>query len=169
MFRGFRCFNCFKSRDWPRAGRERFDTVPVNNLTQSAALNPLALIIEDDDTLAAMFAEALRQVHFKTVVVSDGADAVAQVTALAPVLIILDLHLPHVAGDEILRQIRQDEKLTKVHVVVITADAVRAAAVQDEADLVLIKPLMSWKDFKVKEVFRDFMALTFLRLKRPCN
>ena len=115
--------------------------MPANNLPQSAALNPLALIIEDDDTLAAMFAEALRQVHFKTVIVSDGATAVAQVTALAPALIILDLHLPHVAGDEILHQIRQDENLTKAHVVVTTADAVRAAALQDKADVVLIKPV----------------------------
>jgi len=115
--------------------------VPANDLTQSAALNPLALIIEDDATLAALYAEALRQVHFKSVIVSDGAAAMAQVTALAPALIILDLHLPHVAGDEILHQIRQDEKLTKAHVVVTTADAVGAAAVQDEADLILIKPI----------------------------
>ena len=115
--------------------------MPANNLTQSAALNPLALIIEDDDTLAAMYAEALRQVHFNTVIVSDGAAAVAQVAALAPALIILDLHLPHVSGDEILHQIRRNEKLAKVHVVVTTADAVQAAAVQDEADLILIKPI----------------------------
>ncbi len=65
----------------------------------------------------------------------------AQVIALAPALIILDLHLPHVSGGEILHQIRQDEKLAKAHVVVTTADSVQAAAVQDEADLVLIKPI----------------------------
>jgi CheY-like chemotaxis protein len=118
-----------------------FDTVPANNLTQSSALNPLALIIEDDATLAALYAEALRQVHFKSVIVSDGAAAMAQVTALAPALIVLDLHLPHVSGDEILHQIRQDKKLAKAHIVVTTADAVGAGAMQDEADLVLIKPI----------------------------
>ncbi len=110
-------------------------------MPQSTALNPLALIIEDDDTLAAMYAEALRQVHFKTAIVSDGAAAMAQMTALTPALIILDLHLPHVSGDEILRRIRQDATLAKVHVVVTTADAVRAAALQDKADVVLIKPV----------------------------
>ena len=115
--------------------------MPANNLPQSTALNPLALIIEDDDTLAAMYVEALRRVHFKTVAVSDGAVAVAQVKALAPALIILDLHLPHISGDEILHRIRQDATLAKAHVIVTTADAVGAAAVQDEADLVLIKPV----------------------------
>lgn len=112
-----------------------------NNLPQSAALNPLALIVEDDETLATLYAEALRQVHFKTVIVSDGAVALTQVKALAPALIILDLHLPHVSGDEILHQVRQAAALAKTHVIVTTADAVRAAMVQDEADLVLIKPV----------------------------
>jgi DNA-binding response OmpR family regulator len=122
------------------AGKDS-SAVPVNHLDQSSALNPLALIIEDDNALAALFAETLRQVHFKSVIVSDGAAAVAQVKALGPALIILDLHLPHVAGDEILREIRQDEQLAKAHVVVTTADAVGAAAVQDQADLVMIKPV----------------------------
>jgi two-component system, cell cycle response regulator DivK len=113
----------------------------ANNSIQSTPLNPLALIIEDDDTLAALYAETLRQAHFKSVIVSDGAAAMAQVIALAPALIVLDLHLPHVSGGEILHQIRQDDKLAKAHVVVTTADSVQAAAVQDEADLVLIKPI----------------------------
>ncbi len=108
---------------------------------QSTTLNPLALIIEDDDKLSAIYAEALRQAHFKTVIVSDGAAALAQVTALRPALIILDLHLPFVSGDEILHLIRQDKNLAGMHVIVTTADAVQAAAVQDEADLILIKPV----------------------------
>ena len=113
----------------------------ASNLFQSAALNPLALIIEDDDKLSTIYAEALRQAHFKTVVVLDGAAALTQVAALTPALIILDLHLPHVSGDEILHKIRQDENLAMTHVVVITADAGHAAGVQAEADLVLIKPV----------------------------
>jgi two-component system cell cycle response regulator DivK len=115
--------------------------VPVNNLYQSTPLNPLALIVEDDDALAAIYQEALRQVHFKSIVVSDGAVAMTQVQALAPALVILDLHLPHVSGIDILRQIRQDPALASIHVIVTTADSVRAATVQDQADLVMIKPV----------------------------
>jgi DNA-binding response OmpR family regulator len=112
-----------------------------NHVTPTTTPDPLALIIEDDDKLSAIYAEALRQANFETVIISDGAAALAQMRVLAPALIILDLHLPHTAGDEILRQIRQDEKLTRAHVVVTTADAVRAATVQDQADLVMIKPI----------------------------
>jgi CheY-like chemotaxis protein len=115
-------------------------TVQANDLIDPAVLDPLALIIEDDDKLSALYAEALRQAQFRTAIVSDGAAALAQVTALAPALIILDLHLPHVSGDEILRKIRQDENLAKLHVIVTTADAARAT-MQDRADLILIKPI----------------------------
>ena len=107
----------------------------------SATSDPVALVIEDDDKLSLIYAEALRQAHFKPVAVPDGADAVAQITALLPALIILDLHLPHVSGDKILQQIRQDEALATIHVIIITADAVQAEAMQDKADLILTKPI----------------------------
>lgn len=106
-----------------------------------AALNPIALVIEDDDKLALIYAEALRQAQFQAVVVSDGAEALAQITGFSPVLIILDLHLPHVSGVQILRDLRQDQRLAKTHVIVTTADAQQAESVADEADLTLIKPV----------------------------
>ncbi len=107
----------------------------------SAALNPVALIIEDDDKLALIYAEALRRAQFEAVVVSDGAIALAQAAALSPALIILDLHLPHISGIQILHDLRQDERLAKTHVIVTTADALQAANVRDKADLTLIKPV----------------------------
>ena len=41
----------------------------------------------------------------------------------AVALVILDLHLPHVSGVDILHQIRQDTTLAQVHVIVTTADS----------------------------------------------
>ena len=115
--------------------------MPVKNLYQSTPLNPLALIVEDDHALAGIYQETLRQVHFKSIIVTDGAVALAQVKALTPALVLLDLHLPHVSGVDILRQIRQDPALAHIHVIVTTADPVRAEAVEDQADLVMIKPI----------------------------
>ena len=107
----------------------------------SAAHNPVALIIEDDDKLALIYAEALRRAQFEAVVISDGAVALAQAAALSPALIILDLHLPHISGLQILQELRQDERLAKTHVIVTTADALQAANVRDKVDLTLIKPV----------------------------
>jgi CheY-like chemotaxis protein len=40
-----------------------------------------------------------------------------------PVLVLLDLHLPDIGGDEVLRSLRSDPELAAVPVVVISADA----------------------------------------------
>jgi CheY-like chemotaxis protein len=58
-----------------------------------------------------------------------------------PDVVILDLHLPGVQGDQILHQIRADERMAGTRVVVITAYSALARTLQDEADLVLIKPV----------------------------
>jgi CheY-like chemotaxis protein len=55
--------------------------------------------------------------------------------------VILDLHLPGVQGDQILHHIRTDERMAETQVVVITAYTALARTLQDEADLVLIKPV----------------------------
>ena len=110
-------------------------------MTQATHDNPLALIIEDDDKLSVIYAEALHQAGFETSVIHDGAVALEQVVVLSPALIVLDLHLPYVSGDEILNRIRHDEGLARSQVIVTTADAARAAALPNQPDFILIKPI----------------------------
>jgi len=112
-----------------------------SHLTQAATHNPLALIIEDDDKLAAIYVEALRQAGFETTAIHDGTAALEQLAFLCPALIVLDLHLPHVSGGKILHQIRQDERLARTQVIITTADAARAETLRDQPDLILIKPI----------------------------
>lgn len=102
---------------------------------------PLALIIEDDDKLSIIYTEALRQAEFNTLVIYDGAEALARLPTCQPAVIILDLHLPHVSGDKILGVIRQTESLAQTQVIITTADATLAAALRQPSDLVLIKPI----------------------------
>lgn len=100
-----------------------------------------ALIIEDEADLATIFSEALRAGGFDTEIIQDGAVAVERLKVVVPVVVVLDLHLPHVAGPDILRQIRSDERLQKTRVLVATADASMAETLLDDADLVLLKPI----------------------------
>jgi CheY-like chemotaxis protein len=41
-----------------------------------------------------------------------------------PDLILLDLHLPDIAGDEVLRRLRADERTREIPVIVLSADAI---------------------------------------------
>ena len=102
---------------------------------------PLALIIEDDDDLSLIFAEALRAAGFRTEIVQDGAVAIERIEALFPKVVILDMHLPHMSGDEILKRIRASQTLRNIRVVVTTADARLAEQTGRQADMVLIKPI----------------------------
>jgi DNA-binding response OmpR family regulator len=100
-----------------------------------------AMIIEDNEDLAIIFAEALQAAGFDTDIIQDGETAVAELEASVPRIIILDLHLPHVSGEEILRGIRSDERFDGTRVIIATADPRMADMLKNDADLVLLKPI----------------------------
>lgn len=103
--------------------------------------NWLALVIEDDEDLATIFAEALRAAGYETRIVRAGDTALAQLAATVPHVVVLDLHLPFVSGADILRQIRADARLAQVRVIIVSADPRMADMLEGQADLVLIKPI----------------------------
>ena len=100
-----------------------------------------AMIIEDNEDLAIIFAEALQAAGFDTGIVQDGDTALVRLEASRPDIIILDLHLPHVSGEAILERIRTDERLAGTRVIIATADPRMADMLKDQADLVLLKPI----------------------------
>ena len=103
--------------------------------------NPLALIIEDDIDLANIFTEAVQNADFEVESIQDGEQALARLASIVPAMVVLDLHLPHVGGEQILKQIRADSRLARTRIIVATADPVKGDALAEQADLVLIKPI----------------------------
>ncbi len=99
-----------------------------------------AMVIEDDFDASVIFAKALEVLGFETEIVRDGAVALEKLATVVPEIIVLDLHLPNVVGTQILRQIRADERLSELRVIVATADPRSAELIQPLADLVLLKP-----------------------------
>lgn len=102
---------------------------------------PLVLIIEDDIELSDIFSTVLQANGLETEIVRDGQFAIDRISKLMPDAIILDMHLPHVSGIEILTQIRKDPKLSSLKVIVATADVLLAQASDTKADMVLVKPV----------------------------
>lgn len=103
--------------------------------------NQLALIIEDDPYLSDIFARALRAAEFDIEVVRDGQQAFTRLDETQPVIVILDLHLPHMSGDKILHHIRTDPRLAQTRVIITSADHILADSLKLDADLVLVKPV----------------------------
>jgi CheY-like chemotaxis protein len=103
--------------------------------------NPLALIVEDEANLIEVFTDALTRAGFQTEAVQDGEAALARLAAIIPAVVVLDMRLPLVTGDEILKHIRADARLAQTRVILTTGDARAAAALEHDADLVLMKPV----------------------------
>jgi CheY-like chemotaxis protein len=105
-------------------------------------MSELALIIEDDIDLANIFAEALRSVGFSLEIAPDGRQARERLKgADVPFVILLDMHLPYVSGEELLADIKQDERFSKTMVIITTADARLGEMYRDQVDFALIKPI----------------------------
>lgn len=100
-----------------------------------------ALVIEDDKDEAFVFTRALQAAGFETEAVRSGDTALVRLATVVPDVVVLDLHLPHVDGRDIVRQIRRDARLARTRVIVVTGDPQWAESVRGEADLVLIKPI----------------------------
>jgi len=106
-------------------------------------MSQLALIIEDDEDLASIFAEALRGVGFDVELVPDGRMAQDRLNnGVPPFLILLDMHLPHISGADLLTNIiKKDERFAKSVVIITTADARMGEAYTEQVDFVMIKPI----------------------------
>jgi CheY-like chemotaxis protein len=90
------------------------------------------LLVEDDPGDVLMTQEAFEEhkVHNRLTVVSDGAEALAYLRregvyadAVRPDLILLDLNLPRRDGREVLAEVKKDDELCQIPVVVLTTSA----------------------------------------------
>jgi len=105
-------------------------------------MSELALIVEDDEDLADIFAEALRGVGFEVELVADGRVAQERLKGeVVPFIILLDMHLPHVSGGDLLTIIKQDERFSDTVIIITTADARMGEMYREQADFVLVKPI----------------------------
>ena len=111
------------------------------------------LLVEDDDAHAELVRMAIAENQISNPVdrVSDGEAALAYVrregsyaNRLPPDIILLDLKLPKIDGHEVLNQLKADEKLRAIPVVVLTTSAAetdKAKAYYRHANSYLVKPV----------------------------
>ena len=83
--------------------------------------NAKILIVDDDPDLRQALRLRLRANHYETVNAVDGYSAIAQAYKERPNLIILDLGLPAGDGFIVLERLQQDDKLSMIPVIVLTA------------------------------------------------
>ncbi len=99
------------------------------------------LLIEDEEGIITFVRRGLEAAGHQVLVAGDGLDGLAMALATDVELVVLDLGLPGIPGEEVLRRLRQ--RRPTVPVIVLTAkDAVadRVANLEAGADDYLVKP-----------------------------
>lgn len=79
------------------------------------------LVCDDDPLLVDLLDYRLSSRGYEVVIARDGAEALAQLQEGTPDAIVLDAMMPVMDGHEVLRRIREDDKLADVPVIMLSA------------------------------------------------
>jgi class 3 adenylate cyclase len=104
---------------------------------------PLVLIVEDSPTQALYLQALLDQQDLETVLASDGRKGLDLAHRLIPDLIVLDMEMPEMNGDEVLALLKADAELWGVPVIMVSAlDQIENVAhcIEMGAEDYLLKP-----------------------------
>jgi CheY-like chemotaxis protein len=98
------------------------------------------LVVDDEEDARAGLAERLEEAGYAAVAVASAAEAFDFLIRQGePLCLLLDLMMPGKTGGEFLEELRQDSKLARIPVVVVTA--AEEVPVGLPADAVLKKPI----------------------------
>jgi CheY-like chemotaxis protein len=102
---------------------------------------PQLLLVDDSAAIVAFEAAALSGLY-SLATASDGAEALEKIRDLRPALVLLDLSMPVMDGDEVVKEVRGDRSLDDVAIVIVSTEKGRAEeCLRVGANAYLPKPL----------------------------
>lgn len=87
------------------------------------------LVIDDKNELLHLMRRVLEDEGYQVALLQDGRDAFAQVKVQLPDLLILDLKLGDISGQDVLKQLKHDPVTIEIPVIVYTAAVLEAEEV----------------------------------------
>lgn len=106
------------------------------------------LVVEDNELNLKLFCDLLKAHGHETRAASDGREVLQEARSFAPDLVIMDIHLPHISGLDLILALKADEGLKHVPIMAVTAyagkgdeDRIRAAG----AEAYVSKPISVMK------------------------
>lgn len=105
----------------------------------------LALVVEDNPEMRRFIQETLAT-EFRVMTASDGREGLEQARALRPDVLITDLMMPVMSGDQLVRAVRADKALELIPILLLTAkadDTLRIQLLREGAQDYLTKPFLA--------------------------
>ncbi len=89
--------------------------------------NKKILIIDDEADILRLVSLRLKKLGYDILTANNGKDGLDSIRTNKPDLILLDLILPVISGEKICRQIKKDEELKHIPIILFTASDVSVA------------------------------------------
>ena len=114
------------SAEWPHAGENRSDAGSASSEGAShATTTPLAVLYVEDNLANVRLMERITALRPRVTLThaTQGGLALELIASTRPDLILLDLHLPDMSGEEVLRRLQAENETRDIPTVVVSADA----------------------------------------------
>ena len=135
------------------------ETFPV--LSADDDKRPLALVIEDNADLNALIGQELAR-DFRVATAADGQRGLELIRTYKPDLVICDVMMPRMSGEEVVRAVRADPSIATTAILVLSAragDADRMLLLDAGANDYLTKPFSAPElRARVRNLVRDVLA-----------
>ncbi|MBR5725836.1 MAG: helix-turn-helix domain-containing protein [Muribaculaceae bacterium] len=142
--------------------RQPFDT------EEDKSLKPLVFIVENDDDIAYLMANHLRD-DYNLRFLRDGQDAYDQIQTLMPDLIVTSINISTIDGKELMQKVRSNQELKHIPIIAVTSVRSvheRVTCLEVGANAVLVKPFSTQElrlEAKHLIEYRSILHERFLR------
>jgi len=119
------------------------EATPTNAGIANTGNPPCVLLVEDDRSARRFLEVTLQRWGYKVISAADGLEAMKLALASPIDVVVTDGIMPHFSGQQLARFLRNNEKLSRVPIVLLTGQENRdAASSPDESiDAFLYKPV----------------------------
>ena len=132
------------------------------------------LYVEDNDDNIYMLKNRLSRAGFTVLIATSGAQGIAMATSDKPDLILMDITLPDIDGEEATRRIKADPATKGIPIIALTANAMSGEGKRRSRRAAMISTPNRWKcracskRFQLSSLNRCRMSATG-RIKQTCR
>jgi CheY-like chemotaxis protein len=103
------------------------------------------LVVDDENNIRMFISANLAPRGFQVVEANSAEDALEKLRELTPDAVILDVLMPGMSGWDLARKMSEDERLSQIPIILLTASIADASSTGNYANVVerLVKPLSS--------------------------
>lgn len=120
-----------------------------------AQSSPCVLVVDDDKDIVKVLSRSLKSKGFSTVCAYDGREAMVALRQVHVDIVLLDLRMPEVDGYQVIQQVKTDEALKDIPIVVMTAHRID----RDRIDILNMASGQVAKPFSPEELAERVEAL----------